>query len=60
MIYVDQSLNQYVGWSVGFVNTGMNFVLPKNVGNFLTGCGKVKFSRRILLNRPNQLVSTDP
>jgi len=31
------------------VNAVMNFRVPKNAGNFLTGCKPVSFSRRALL-----------
>jgi hypothetical protein len=32
------------------VNTVMNLQVPKNVGNFLTSCKLVSFSRRIVLH----------
>jgi hypothetical protein len=32
------------------VNAVMNFWVPSNAGNFLTGCKPVSFSRRTLLN----------
>jgi hypothetical protein len=31
------------------VNTVMNFQVPQNVGNFLTSCKMVSFSRRTVL-----------
>ena len=35
-------------WRV-FVNAVMNLRVPQNVGNFLTGCEQVRFSRRTVL-----------
>jgi hypothetical protein len=38
------------------VNAVMNLRVPQNVGNFLTSCKPVSFSRRILFHRVSKFI----